>query len=196
GGPGGFAGGFGGRGGPGGRGGRGDMNGRGGRAGVASFGNARRDRRMQINGNASLTFNNSFWDAKNYSINGQNTPKASYGSGRGSIMLGGPLKIPHLLDGRRGTFTINYSMNRSRNGTTQTQTFPTPMERSGDFSQSIDPQTKGPVKIIDPLSGVQFPGNQIPVNRISSIALGLLKYYPNPNAPAYTQNYHTPTTTL
>jgi hypothetical protein len=194
GGPGGFAGGFGGRGGPGGRGGRGDMNGRGGRAGVASFGNARRDRRMQINGNASFTFNNSFWDAKNYSINGQNTPKASYGSGRGSIMLGGPLKIPHLLDGRRGTFTINYQMNRSRNGSTQTQTFPTLLERSGDFSQSIGAQ--GPVTIYDPTTGVPFSGNQIPANRISPIALGLLKYYPNPNAPGYKQNYQTPITTV
>jgi hypothetical protein len=177
GGPGGFGGGFGGgRGGPGGRGGRGEQGGRGGRAGVASFGNARRDRRMQYNGNASFTLDNSAWDARPYSLNGQNTDKPAYAKARASAMIGGPLKIPHLLDGRRGTFTFNYQLGRTRNGTTQTQTFPTMLERSGDFSQSIG--TQGPVSIYDPLTGAPFPGNVIPTNRISPIATGLLKYYP------------------
>ena len=44
-----------------------------GRAGVASFGNGRRDRRMQYNGNASFTLDNSALDARSYSINGQDT---------------------------------------------------------------------------------------------------------------------------
>jgi hypothetical protein len=176
GGPGGFGGGFGGRGGPGGRGGRGDQNGRGGRAGVASFGNARRDRRMQYNANASFTLDNSAWDARSFSLNGTDTPKAAYAKARASAMIGGPLKIPHLLDGRRGTFTFNYQLGRTRNGTTSTQSFPTMLERSGDFSQSIG--TQGPVTVFDPLNGTPFPGNVIPSNRISPIALGLLKYYP------------------
>jgi hypothetical protein len=173
---GGPGGGFGGRGGPGGRGGRGDQNGRGGRAGVASFGNARRDRRMQYNGNASFTLDNSAWDARSYSLNGADTQKPSYAKARASMMIGGPLKIPHLLDGRHGTFTLNYQLGRTRNGTTSTQSFPTMLERSGDFSQSIG--TQGPVTIYDPLTQAPFPGNVIPTNRISPIALGLLKYYP------------------
>jgi carboxypeptidase family protein len=194
GGPGGFGGGgFGGRGGPGGRGGR-DAQGRGGRAGVASFGNARRDRRMQYNGNASFTLDNSAWDARAYSINGQDTQKPGYAKARASMMIGGPLKIPHLLTGQRGTFTFNYQLGRTRNGTTQTQTFPTLLERGGDFSQSIGAQ--GPVTIYDPLTGAPFPGNFIPANRISPIALGLLKYYPSPNAPGYKYNYQAPITTI
>ena len=80
-----------------------------GRAGVASFGNGRRDRRMQYNGNASFTLDNSALDARSYSINGQDTAKPAYAKGRGSFMLGGPLKIPKLLSGQKGTFTINYS---------------------------------------------------------------------------------------
>jgi hypothetical protein len=179
GGPGGFGGfGGGGRGGPGGgRGGRGgDQNGRGQRAGVASFGNARRDRRMQYNANMSFTLDNSAWDARSFSLNGTDTPKAAYAKARASAMVGGPLKIPHLLDGRKGTFTFNYQLGRTRNGTTGTQSFPTMLERSGDFSQSIGAQ--GPVTIYDPLNGSPFPGNVIPTNRISPIATGLLKYYP------------------
>jgi hypothetical protein len=197
GGPGGFGGGFGGRGGPGGRGGRGgDANGRGGRAGVASFGNARRDRRMQINGNASFSLDNSAWDASPYSLNGQNTEKPAYAKARASMMIGGPLKIPHLLDGRRGTFTFNYQLGRTRNGTTSTQSFPTMLERSGDFSQSIG--TQGPVTIYDPLTGAPFPGNVIPSNRISQTALGLLKYYPT-ISPAITvskYDYQAPIVTV
>ena len=206
--PGGFGGGgFGGRGagGPGGgmagggRGGRGGGAGAGrggpmGRAGVASFGNGRRDRRMQYNGNASFSLDNSALDARSYSINGQDTPKPAYAKGRGSFMLGGPLKIPKLLSGQRGTFTINYQIGRMRNGTTSTQTMPTLLERTGDFSQSIGAQ--GPVTIFDPETKSPFPGNMIPANRINSASLGLLKYYPNPNAPGYKQNYQAPITTV
>ncbi len=173
-----FAGGFGGRGGGGpggGRGGRGGGPGAGrggpmGRAGVASFGNGRRDRRMQYNGNASFTLDNSALDARSYSINGQDTAKPAYAKGRGSFMLGGPLKIPKLLDGQKGTFTINYQLARMRNGITNTQTMPTLLERTGDFSQSIGAQ--GPVTIFDPLTGSPFPGNVIPTNRINPASLG------------------------
>jgi hypothetical protein len=204
GGPGGFGGGRGGFGGPGGGpGGRGGFaggrgaQGRGGpmgRAGVASFGNARRDRRMQLNGNAAFTLDNSAWDARSYSINGQDTAKPAYAKARATMTLGGPLKIPKLLDGRRGTFNLTYSLGRTRNGSTLTQTMPTLLERSGDFSQSVGAQ--GPVTIYDPLTGNPFPGNVLPPNRINPAALGLLKFYPAPNAPGYKQNYQAAITTV
>ena len=149
-----------------------------GRAGVASFGNGRRDRRMQYNGNLGVTLDNSVWDARAFSINGQETPKPAYAKARATMVFGGPLKIPKLLDGTKGTFTLNYQLSRTRNGTSSTQTMPTLLERSGDFSQSVGPQ--GPVTIYDPLSGSPFPGNVIPTNRISSASLGLLQYYPRP----------------
>lgn len=201
--PGGGFPGFGGRGGGGpgggGRGGRGGDRGAGrggpmGRAGVASFGNGRRDRRMQYNGNAAFTLDNSALDARSYSINGQDTAKPGYAKGRGSFMFGGPLKIPKLLDGQKGTFTINYQMARARNGATSTQTMPTLLERTGDFSQSIGAQ--GPVTIFDPLTASPFPGNVIPANRINPASLALLKFYPNPNAPGYKQNYQAAITTV
>jgi hypothetical protein len=183
---GGFGGGFGG-----GRGGRGGPGG--GRAGLASFGNARRNRQMQYTGNANFTLNNSVWDAQTYSLNGQQVPKPAYAASSGSVMFGGPLKIPKLLKGNNGMFTINYQMRRSRNGTTQIGTMPTAAERSGDFSQAY---AQGPVTIYDPLSGAPFPNNLIPANRINPAALGLVNYYPLPNAPGYTRNYSAPITTV
>jgi hypothetical protein len=203
GGPGGMAGGFGGRGG-GGQGGGGQGGGRGGkfagrggpmgRPGVASFGNGRRDRRMQYNGNAAFMLDNSVWDARSYSINGQETAKPAYATARATMMFGGPLKIPKLLDGTKGTFMINYQLRRSRTPNTGTQTVPTALEKTGDFSQSIGAQ--GPVTIFDPLSGSAFPGNAIPANRLDPTSLALLRYYPNPNAPGYKQNYQVPLTTV
>jgi hypothetical protein len=203
GGPGGFGGrgggGFGGGGpggrggGPGGRGGdRAQGRGPGGRAGVASFGNARRNPRAQYNGNAAFTLDNSVWDARSYSINGQDTAKPAYAKARATIMFSGPLKIPKLFDNSKGTFTFNYQLGRTRNGTTSTQTMPTLLERTGDFSQSIGAQ--GPVTIYDPLTGSPFPGNVIPVNRINPASLGLLKYFPAPNGPGYKYNFQTPIT--
>jgi hypothetical protein len=149
---------------------------------------------MQYNGNAAFTLDNSIWDARSYSINGQETPKPAYAKARATMMLGGPLKIPHLLSGQRGTFTINYQLARQRSGTTSTTTMPTQLERNGDFSQSVGPQ--GLVTIYDPLTGNPFPNNFIPKSRVDPTAAGLLKYYPNPNAPGYKNNYQAPITTI
>ena len=187
GGRGGFGGPGGGRGGFGGRGGRGGPMGR---AGVASFGNGRRDQRMRINGNASFSLDNSVWDARSYSLTGQETARPGYAKARGTMTLGGPLKIPKLLDGRRGTWNLTYAFNRSRNGSTLTQTMPTALERAGDFSQSVS-ATGGPVTIYDPLTGSPFPGNVIPADRINQASKGLVQYYPLPNFPGFRQNYQT-----
>src|ERR1019366_7610167 len=126
-------------------------------------------------------------DARSYSTNGQEMAKPAYAKARATMMLGGPLKIPKLLDGTKGTFFLNYQMARTRNPSTATQTVPTLLERTGDFSQSVGQQ--GPVTIFDPLSGSAFPGNVIPANRLDQTSLALLKYYPTPNAPGYRQNY-------
>ena len=71
---------------------------------------------MQYNGNAAVTLDNSVWDARAYSINGQETAKPAYAKARATMMFGGPLKIPKLLDGTKGTFTLNYQLARTRNG--------------------------------------------------------------------------------
>jgi hypothetical protein len=188
GGRGGPGGGFGGRG-FGGRGGRGPMN----RPGVASFGNARRNRRMQYNGNLAFILDNSAWDAQTYSLTGNQVAKPAYANARATMMFGGPLKIPHLLSGQRGFFSFNYQLTRSRNGTTQTSTTPSALERTGDFSQSF---AQGPVSIFDPLSGNPFPGNIIPQSRLDPVSVALAKYFPLPNFPGYSRNYSAPITTV
>ena len=76
-------------------------------------------------------------------------------------------------------FTTSDDHGRNRTGTTQTATVPTALERAGDFSQSVQ---RGPVAIYDPLSGLPFPGNVIPQNRISPIAAKLAEREPGPSS--------------
>ena len=66
------------------------------------------------------------------------------------------------------------------NATTQPGVMPTLLERSGDFSQSVEPSGR-PLQIIDPATGQPFPGGVIPSSRISPQASALLGYYPRPN---------------
>lgn len=55
-------------------------------------------------------------------------------------------------------------------------TVPTPEQAAGDFSGSPSP-------IIDPQTGLPFPGNKIPANRISPVSSAFIKeFYPAPNA--------------
>jgi hypothetical protein len=140
----------------------------------------------QYSGNASFSLDNSVWDANSYSLSGIQTPKPAFAKGRVNVSFGGPLKIPHLLSGKNSTFIMNYSMGRTRNGTTQTATVPTLLERTGDFSQSV---VRGPVTIYDPLNGQPFPGNKIPASRIDPTALTMANYYPLPNATGSRLNY-------
>jgi len=164
----------------------GSLGGGGGASG-ASFGNNIAGG-SQYNGNAAFSLDNSVWDANSYSLSGIPTPKPAFAKGRINLSFGGPLKIPHLVSGKNSTFILNYSMGRTRNGTTQSSTVPTLLERTGDFSQSV---VQGPVVVYDPTTGQPFPGNKIPLSRINSAASTLASYYPQPNSAGSRLNYQT-----
>jgi len=185
GGPGGFGGGRGGFGGPGGRGGRdGNFRGR----DPNAFGNGRRNRRAQYNGNLAFSLDNSALDAKPFSLTGQDTPKAAYAHFRSTGTFGGPLKIPHLLNGQKTFFNINYQLSRSRNASIATGLVPTEAERAGDFSGTLNPLTGQPVVL-------PFTNNIIPTPQISSQAQALLSLYPLPNFTGSNRyNYQVPLT--
>ncbi|HYR85988.1 MAG TPA: carboxypeptidase regulatory-like domain-containing protein [Terriglobia bacterium] len=145
---------------------------------IAAFGNNRRGSRPLYTGGIGVIVDNSALNARSYSLTGQDTPKPSYNRLLGSVTLGGPLRIPHLI--RNGpTFFFGYQRTQNRSATTQTSRMPTVLERSGDLSAA---NTLGqPVQIFDPLTGASFPGNVIPQNRITPQARALLTLYPLPN---------------
>jgi hypothetical protein len=133
-----------------------------------------------------LTVRNSALDARPYSLTGQTLQKPSYGNNRFGLTTGGPLNIPKLIHNDKTFFFFNYFGTRSRSSFDRLGTVPTPLERSGDFSQSF---TQQPVSIFDPTNRAPFPGNRIPLNRLNSASLGLLPFIPAPNQPGAVQNY-------
>jgi trimeric autotransporter adhesin len=146
---------------------------------AGAFGNNRSGGRGLYTGGIGMIVDNSALDAKPFSLTGQNTPKAAYNRLTGVATLGGPLRIPHLL--KNGpNFFIGYQWTRNRNATAQSVLMPTVAERNGDFSQTLSPLGR-PVQILDPESGLPFPGDTIPESRISLQARALLSYYPLPN---------------
>jgi len=180
GGPGGGSGGFGGGRPPGGQ--------RGGRPGQGNpnFGNRSARNRNAIRGQATVTVGNSAFNARQYSLTGQEVLKRSYGSVRFGLSAGGALNIPHLIHSDQTFFFINYNGNRSRTPYDAFATVPTDLERSGDFSRSL---TSSTVNIYDPRTNAPFPGNAIPPSRLDPTALKLLAFIPRANQPGPVQNY-------
>ena len=155
---------------------------------AGAFGNNRTNPKSLYTGGLGVTFDNSALDARPYSLTGLNTPKASYNLVTAVATLGGPIRIPHLL--RNGpTFFVVYQWTRDRNASTQSTLVPNSLERTGDFSQTLD-ATGQPIQIFDPVTELPFPGNIVP---ISSQAQSLLRFYPSPNVSGNTSyNYQIP----
>ena len=149
-----------------------------------AIGNNRFGQRSPYNGNIGLNFNNAVFDARSFSLTGQDTRKPAYSRMTGGFTFGGPFRIPGHAP--NGSFTMSYGRTQNRTASLQAARMPTDEERRGDFSSSPKP-------VIDPLTGSAFAGNNIPSTRIVPQASELLKLYPSPNfsgAPSY--NYQVP----
>jgi hypothetical protein len=150
-----------------------------------AFGNNRPRLGSQYTGGVNGLFGNSGWNARPYSFDGTTSSIPTYNDLQLGFTLGGPLKIPWLLTYGPQTF-INYQHGVSHSATTQSALMPTAAERRGNFSQSSN-------LIRDPLTGLPFPDNAIPPERISPPATALLDYYPLPNVETTRGiNYQTP----
>ena len=73
---------------------------------------------------------------------------------------------------------------RERRGVVLGAKVPTAAEKVGDFSGNLTAALPH-----DPLTGLPFPGNKIPANRLSPAALAILKVYPDPNTTAAGNNW-------
>ena len=126
----------------------------------------------QIYYNAS----NAVLDAAPYSLSGP-AEKPAYGSNKIGAMLGGPLKIPHVYDDGGKTFVfLNYSGIRSSTPYDVFSHVPTPLERSGDFSQTAGVQLYDPTHPGALLGG----GTSVPAALISPQAAALAELYSTP----------------
>ena len=120
----------------------------------------------------AFNLNDSVLNARTFSQTGQETAKPQYNNYTINGLIGGPLRIPHIL--KNGpNFNVQYHWSRARQRTGDALAlFPTQAQRNGDLSSVTSP-------IIDPTTGLPFVGNIIPSYRISPCqAQALLSYYP------------------
>jgi len=127
--------------------------------------------------------------------------------------VAGPVVIPRLIDAHANTyFSLSYEGVRENIDRTYLQTIPTVAQRTGDYSDVLDPAgavlpiydpaTTLPNPAYDPSQPVSttnlqylrepFPGNRIPATRLDPVAQKALQYYPMPNTdigPFFQNNY-------
>ena len=108
--------------------------------------------------------------------------------------IGGPVRIPHIYNGREKTFFFfNYENSRNLLGTQPQAAFvPSATLRTGDLTDVVN-GAFGSTKIvpIDPLTGMPFPNNQIPAARLAKAAQVILGVTPTANDTKATSNFLT-----
>jgi len=92
--------------------------------------------------------------------------------------FGGPVHISHLIRANHSFFFAEFQKTISHDQPLQASasTLPTTAQLAGDFSAYKTP-------IIDPMTGLPFPNNQIPTSRYNQSSLALLKYLPSVSGP-------------
>jgi hypothetical protein len=106
--------------------------------------------------------------------------------------FGGPVLIPHVVNGKNKLFFFasqEYYRQLVPQASSVNIRVPTAAERNGDFSQTVDGAGKA-IPIIDPTTGVAFPGNIIPASRLYAPGVAILKFLPTANTTAGGNNYN------
>lgn len=150
----------------------------------------------QLHGSVFEYLRNSLLDANGYNANAAGTPKKHFQRNQFGYALGGPIVLPHLYNGHDRTFFFStYEGLRQSQAGSYLGTVPTALERTGDFSKTLD--TNGNLIVIydprttrlDPAApaGIiryirdPFAGNVIPKEYLDNTGLNILSKYPLPN---------------
>jgi len=143
----------------------------------------------EYRGTAYYFIRNEALNANNFFSNKAGLPRPLYRFNYWGFNFGGPMPLPRFGEGKSALIKNKafffFNMEKPHTITPTDPVFvtvPTALERIGNFSQSRNSTGAVPV-LLDPLTGLQFPGNIIPDARINRSAQNLLKYYPLPNSP-------------
>lgn len=123
------------------------------------------------------------FNANDFFNNQAGVPKPRYRFNTWSYNLGGPVYIPGAFNRNRDKlfFFWHQEFWPSKSSVTGRVTMPTPLEKQGNFSQSVDLNNRL-IPVNDPANGGQpFPGNVIPASRIEPNGQALLKFFDDPN---------------
>ncbi len=136
-----------------------------------------------FHGSGSYFKKNEEFNANDFFSNRNGIPKARYRYNMFDYTIGGPAYIPKVFNRDKNKLFFFWSQEfwPQQVSVPVTQVnMPTALERTGDFSQSFN--TGGSLIVVkDPLTGVPFPGNIVPQNRIDPNGQALMKFLPLPN---------------
>jgi hypothetical protein len=175
-----------------------------GRSGGGVITVATRSGTNMLHGSGFDFLRNSKLEANSWNNRRLGIPLASFQRNQFGFTIGGPVVIPKIYDGRNKTFFfVAEQSERTRNAASATATLPPNEWRTGDFS-NLRNGSGQPILLYDQATMTcaancgtanaqnvrqAFPGNILPANRLSPMAVNLMKYYPQPNVPA--QNPYT-----
>jgi hypothetical protein len=141
---------------------------------------------QSFRGNVFWSHQNDALDANTWTRKQAGLEKSPHKYNAYGFTLGGPLYIPGTFNSDRQKLFFFWGQEWQRDRTvednnTQTGNVPTAAMKNGDFSALL------PGRVIrDPLTGLPFPGNIVPRNRISPQGLALLNAIPLPT-PGFQQ---------
>ena len=125
---------------------------------------------------------NEAFNANNYFNNERGIVRPRYRYDFSGYNVSGPVVIPHKFNTDRDKLFFFFSQEflpQSFPNAQNLLTVPTALERTGDFSKTLNGGKL--VAIKDPTTGVAFPDNVIPANRIDPNLQKLLNVFPLPN---------------
>ena len=157
-------------------------------------------------------FRNDALDAIPHEVRQAGTQNSLLRRNQFGFNLSGPAPLPRALAAHKIYVSVSYEGVRQGIARPNLATVPTLLERTGDFSSTVDSAGQS-LPIYDPnttranpnyvssqpvsTGNLQylrdvFPGNRIPVSRLDRVALKTLKDYPDPNVaigPFFQNNY-------
>lgn len=158
-------------------------------------------------------FRNDMLDAVPHEVTQNGGDKSLLRRNQFGFNVAGPLLLPHLIHDSNNTFVmVSYEGVRERISRASLHTIPTALERTGDFSRTVD-QAGISLPVYDPattarspgydasqpvsLTNLQyvrtpFPGNRIPASQLAAPIQQAIEFYPLPNTdigPFFQNNY-------
>ncbi|HZT28343.1 MAG TPA: TonB-dependent receptor [Bryobacteraceae bacterium] len=135
-------------------------------------------------------------DANDFFANRSGNKKPAFTQNNYGTAVGGPVRLPGY-NGKNKTFWFfNYEGFRQRQANTATGIYPSQAQMAGNLADDsagtgilptssplcqANPTSRKCHNVIDPSSGLPFPGNVIPTNRLDPIVQKQLPYQPVPN---------------
>ena len=154
-----------------------------------------RRRINQVHYTLNETLQDSAFDARTWQANGQPQAKLPFSNNLFGGSIGGPLRIPHVYDGRDKTFFfLNVNIGHGDSANFLTGNVPTALERQGNFcSSGTDPvsgaavpiniynfASSSPTNLSTPRTLLN-PANPCTLTAINPTATSLLALIPMPN---------------